>query len=235
MSMHHRRLILVAAIIVSLSSGARFDARPSDIAGSQRPEAAPIAFNDNGQLSAAPDGAVVVTGGTYEVKVGANGFTFTPSTLNITISDTVHWTWVGFGHTVTSGVDNAGICTADSMFCDTNDTNCATAPALSPPSTYSHIFNRVGTFPYFCRIHCGFGMVGTINVAPAVEAVTFDVGGFALTGRTTPSTSVTILSTSSLTTQFQNPTPVAANSAGTFMFTDPAPSGAVRFYRATFP
>jgi plastocyanin len=225
----NRIFLEVASAIVLFAQQSSFDARPSHIAEPPTAGSAPITFGSNVD-SPRPEGIVATSGSTFEVKVGASGDNFAPSTVNITIGDTVHWTWVGFGHTVTSGSP----CTANSTFCSPSDANCANDPTSNPPSTYSHVFNLVGVFPYFCRIHCLFGMTGTINVAPAITAVTFGVNGFAMNGQSTPSTSVTIQSTSSLTTQFQNPNSVAANSTGAISFSDPSPGGA-RFYRATFP
>ena len=227
-----RRAFLITLISQSLGSPGNFDARPAPVSEQQKPDSAPITFGDNFESPAAPDGIVIAIANTWEVKVGASGDTFTPNVVNITIGDTVHWTWVGIGHTVTSGSP----CTINSNFCSPSDTNCTTPTTSNPPSTYSHTFNQVGTVPYFCAIHCFFGMTGTINVAPAISALSFDANGFGMTGRTTPSTSVTIESTSSLATAFQHPTSVAANSVGRFFFTDPnTPQSGATFYRVTVP
>ena len=40
----------------------------------------------------------------FDVAVGpGGGFTFDPDTVNISVGDTVRWTWAGSGHSVTSG------------------------------------------------------------------------------------------------------------------------------------
>src|SRR5215468_5906243 len=98
----HGARVGIAAAVLSFALQSSFDAKPPPFSDQQSSEPAPIAFGDNINSPETPEGIVATTGGTVEVKVGANGDTFTPSTVNITIGDTVHWTWVGFGHTVTS-------------------------------------------------------------------------------------------------------------------------------------
>ena len=51
---------------------------------------------------------------------GAGDFAFHPDTVNISVGDTVRWTWAGSGHSVTSGPP----CAADSQFCSPNDMSC---------------------------------------------------------------------------------------------------------------
>ena len=61
------------------------------------------------------------------------GFVVFASTVNISVGDTVRWTWAGSGHSVTSGPS----CAADSQFCSPNDMNCA-AGILSNTGTVYH-------------------------------------------------------------------------------------------------
>lgn len=97
-----------------------------------------------------------VEAATHEVTVGGAGNTFSPSTLNIRVGDTVHWTWANGGHTVTSG----DACAADGRF--------SSGDATSPGgSSFSFTFQQPGSFPYFCVPHCSFGMRGVVNVAGA--------------------------------------------------------------------
>ena len=59
----------------------------------------------------------------HDVTVAPNGtLTFSPRTVNISVGDTVRWTWAAGGHSVTSG--NSTSCTADGMFCSPNKMNC---------------------------------------------------------------------------------------------------------------
>jgi plastocyanin len=180
--------------------------------------------------SAAPS----TSGNTVDVTVAPNfSLTFSPSTVNILVGDTVRWTWAAGGHTVTSGSP----CTVDSAYCSPNDTNCSTAATSNTGAVYTHTFNQAGTFSYFCRIHCGFGMTGTVNVtAPFVmiTSVTHNANGFTISGLTNPNTTITIQSSPDLVTQFQSLSPTTANASGVFTFTDMT-ALPMRFYRATYP
>ena len=49
-----------------------------------------------------------------------NEFTFMPDTVNISVGDTVRWTWESDFHSVTSGTP----CTADGQFCSPDNMNC---------------------------------------------------------------------------------------------------------------
>jgi plastocyanin len=65
--------------------------------------------NGNPAVSGKPSG----TGQIVDVTVAPGGtFTFDPSTVNISVGDTVRWTWAGNGHSVTSGPP----CEADSQY-----------------------------------------------------------------------------------------------------------------------
>ena len=57
--------------------------------------------DQNGRL--AVNGVPSGTGQIFDVAVGADGFSFTPPTANISVGDTVRWTWFSNGHSVTSG------------------------------------------------------------------------------------------------------------------------------------
>lgn len=100
---------------------------------------------------------------THTVVVGPNfTFTFSPDNLTIQVGETVEWTWASGGHNVVSG--NSSDCTADDRFCSPEDSNCAQTPTSSQGAVYSHTFTAAGAFPYFCSVHCGFGMAGMITV-----------------------------------------------------------------------
>jgi hypothetical protein len=155
--------------------------------------------------------------------------------VNINAGDVVKWTWAGNGHTVTSGSP----CTVDSAYCSPNDTNCPTAATSNVGAIYSHTFNQAGTFSYFCRIHCGFGMTGTVNVAPpfvTITSVTYSGSGLVINGLTIPNATVTIQASPDLVTQFGTIGQATANNSGVFQFTDSsATSLTVRFYHVTYP
>jgi len=75
--------------------------------------------DQNGQpaISGVPSGG----GQTFDVAVGPNGgITFDPDNLNISVGDTVRWTWFSDFHSVTSGDP----CTPDGQFCSPDNMNC---------------------------------------------------------------------------------------------------------------
>src|SRR6266536_970025 len=116
-------------------------------------------FDQNGQ----PDvsGVPSATSTIVDVTVAPGGaFVFDPSTVNISVGDTVRWTWGGSGHSVTSGQP----CAADSQFCSPTDMNCFPGVLSNTGTIYQHTFSRAGTYSYFCLSHCSFGMTGVVNV-----------------------------------------------------------------------
>ena len=103
------------------------------------------------------------TGQIFDVMVGPAGtLTFSPSTVNISVGDTVRWTWAHSGHSVTSGDSTA--CTADGQFCSPNNTNCSTCVTSNTGFVYEFTFTQAGSFSYHCCVHCALGMTGTVNV-----------------------------------------------------------------------
>jgi plastocyanin len=103
----------------------------------------------------------------FDVTVGPNGtFQFSPNPVNISVGDTVRWTWGSSGHSVTSG----NPCVGDGQFCSPNDTNCGAGTLSNMGAVYQHTFTQAGTYSYFCHAHCEYGMIGTINVASAPMA-----------------------------------------------------------------
>jgi plastocyanin/N-acetylneuraminic acid mutarotase len=122
---------------------------------------APISIVDqNGQP--AVNGIPSPTGTTVDVAVGPNfTFVFDPNIVNISVGDTVRWTWGSSGHSVTSGPP----CAADSQYCSPNDMNCASGILSNSGTVYTHTFSQAGTYSYFCAAHCIIGMTGTVNVS----------------------------------------------------------------------
>ena len=102
-----------------------------------------------------PDGQIV------DVTVGPD-LAFHPDTVNISVGDTVRWTWSGSGHSVTSGQP----CTSDGQFCSPNDMNCDQGALSNQGFVYQHTFGQPGTYNYFCFAHCAVGMTGMIHVLP---------------------------------------------------------------------
>lgn len=194
---------------------------------------APISFNSEASAvdqTTAPGPNSVTVG----VQVGQSGRTFTPSAVTILVGDTVQWTFVGSGHTVTSGPT----CTVDNMYCSPSDTGCGTATTNAPNTTYSHTFNAAGTYPYFCRFHCNFQMKGTVEVIlPAITSVTRALDGtVTVTGTSVPNRSATVRSAPDLMTAFGNPQPITTGANGVFQFDDASAAAATaQFYQVSFP
>ena len=103
----------------------------------------------------------------FDVTVGPNGMlVFSPDPVNISVGDTVRWTWGSSFHSVTSG----NPCTADGQFCSPSDMNCSAGTLSNMGAVYQHTFTQAGTYSYHCALHCEYGMTGTINVASAPMA-----------------------------------------------------------------
>jgi plastocyanin len=89
-------------------------------------------------------------GGTVQT-VGTN---FEPANLTVTAGTTVKWVDSdGVVHTVTSGTGSTAS-NVGQMF----------DMQLSDHQTVQFMFTTPGTYPYFCRIHEGMNMRGTITV-----------------------------------------------------------------------
>jgi plastocyanin len=103
----------------------------------------------------------------FDVTVGPleNEFTFVPDTVNISVGDTVRWTWESDFHSVTSGTS----CTADGQFCSPDNMNCDAGILNDTGFVYEFTFTQPGMYQYFCAIHCFAGMTGVVNVLPAVR------------------------------------------------------------------
>ena len=106
-----------------------------------------------------PNGVPAPAGQVFDVTVGP-GFAFNPDNTNISIGDTVRWTWASDGHSVTSGAS----CIVDGQFCSPDDMDCEAGTLSNTGTVYVHTFVQTGTYEYFCFAHCGLGMTGVIQV-----------------------------------------------------------------------
>ena len=109
----------------------------------------------------AVSGVPSATSQIVDVAVGQGGFVFVPDTVNISVGDTVRWTWASSGHSVTSGPP----CFVDSQYCSPNDTNCPAGTLSNIGTVYEHTFSEPGVYSYFCHAHCAIGMTGVVNVS----------------------------------------------------------------------
>jgi plastocyanin len=98
---------------------------------------------------------------TVNVAVGPNGeLVFMPSSVTIHPGDSVKWTWGSPDHSTTSGSPGMPNGIWDSGI-------------VGSGATFTHTFNSVGTFPYYCTVHGGCcGMVGTVKVVSAMPTPT---------------------------------------------------------------
>src|SRR5213080_2058746 len=102
----------------------------------------------------------VASGTTVTVTVGNGGFFFTPSSVTIHPGDTVKWTWSSSGHSSTSGTPG-------------HPTGLWDSGILNQGAMFTHTFNTVGSFPYYCTPHGACcNMVGTVSVVNATPTPT---------------------------------------------------------------
>ncbi len=103
----------------------------------------------------------------FDVTVGPQGneFSFTPDMVNISVGDTVRWTWESDFHSVTSGTP----CTEDGQFCSPDNMHCEAGTLSNTGFVYEFTFMQPGMYQYFCALHCFAGMTGVVNVLPAVR------------------------------------------------------------------
>jgi LPXTG-motif cell wall-anchored protein len=92
-------------------------------------------------------------------NVSAKDFEFAPKTITVNVGDTITWK-----------NDGAVVHTAES-----DDETTFDSGDLAVGATFSHTFDKAGTFAYYCKYHGaagGTGMSGTItvNAAPAPAA-----------------------------------------------------------------
>ena len=119
------RLIFWVAVMIATGFLVRAESGEKRASMPNARSAPPLRIVDqNGRP--AVSGVPSATSTTVDVQVGPD-FAFYPDTVNISVGDTVRWTWAGSGHSVTSGQP----CAADSQFCSPNDMNCS--PGVSSP------------------------------------------------------------------------------------------------------
>src|SRR6185312_12115112 len=131
---------------------------------------APLRIVDQNGLPAV-SGVPSATSQIVDVMVGPD-FAFHPDTVNISVGDTVRWTWAGSGHSVSSGPH----CIPDSQFCSPNDTGCFPGTLSNAGTVYQHTFNSAGSYSYICIAHCILGMTGVVNVSGSCAQPNWSAG-----------------------------------------------------------
>ncbi|PYJ20559.1 MAG: hypothetical protein DME92_09290, partial [Verrucomicrobia bacterium] len=149
-------MMFAIVFLVQAESG---DKRTSVIPQKEHATARLRIFDQNGQP--AVSGVPSPTGAIFDVAVGQGGDVFVPDTVNISVGDTVRWTWAESGHSVTSGPP----CVPDSQYCSPNDMNCFPGTVSDIGFVYQHTFTQPGTYSYHCIVHCVIGMTGVVNVS----------------------------------------------------------------------
>jgi plastocyanin len=149
-------MMFAIAFLVQAESG---DKRTSVIQQKEHATARLRIFDRNGQP--AVSGVPSPTGAIFDVAVGQGGDVFVPDTVNISVGDTVRWTWAESGHSVTSGPP----CVPDSQYCSPNDMNCFPGTVSNIGFVYQHTFTEPGVYSYHCIVHCVIGMTGVVNVS----------------------------------------------------------------------
>lgn len=102
------------------------------------------------------------SGPTKEVITGPGGsLVYDPETLEVTPGTTVKWVWESDNHnvvpeTIPEGAEWAGTEGAPDTTYDTG-------------YEYSHTFETLGTYDYFCEPHKSAGMVGSIEVVESLS------------------------------------------------------------------
>lgn len=91
-------------------------------------------------------------------NITQQGTTFSPSTLQVTVGDTVRWLWTGGSHTTTSKVIPITAQAWDS-------------PLSSSVIKFDYKVTVAGTYNYVCTPHESMGMTGqfTASVASAID------------------------------------------------------------------
>jgi plastocyanin len=105
-------------------------------------------------------GAQKSSAATTTVDVGLGGDVFSPSTVSISLNDSVIWDWRGIFHSTTSGTNG--------VHGDDNGVPCGlwdSTIITSTPHFFTNTFTSAGVFSYYCSEHYFLGMTGQVLVA----------------------------------------------------------------------
>eukprot|EP01136_Pigoraptor_vietnamica_P016969 Opistho-1_new@61495 len=157
--------------------------------------------------------ASVASAVNWDVNVAPNGgFTFDPSSLAITVGDTVTWRWQGSGHNVVQ-MTGPGSCTPQNG-------GFSSGATASTGTVFTFKFEQAGAFFYACQPHCSFGMQAAIVVSPNQAAIASSVAAIqSAASVAAASASVVLASASAYAASVLNAASKAANT--------PAPTGGV--------
>lgn len=155
---------------------------------------------------------------TTNVLVGSGGDIFSPSSVSISLNDSVVWNWQGIFHSTTSGTngvhgDDNGVPSGlwDSTIITTT------------PHFFTNTFTSTGVFSYYCSEHYFLGMTGQVVVAssalPASVAITNPKNGSAFAAPANVSIQAVVANGSGTVTNVQflvNDIVLASENSGPF-------------------
>jgi plastocyanin len=140
-------LLLIALIMASACSAGGADPEPSTTEAPATTAAASTTLGASTTIAA----STTAGGGAATTSVGVSDFAFSPSTVTISVGDSVAWNLTDGTHTTTSGTAPDG----DGLWSET----------LDPNAPFTFTFEEAGEYPYFCRFHPDF-MTGMVIVEP---------------------------------------------------------------------
>lgn len=85
-------------------------------------------------------------------------FQFSPSTLNVSVGDVIHWVWLTGTHTSTSVTIPIGAATWDS-------------PMDLTHTTFDYTITKPGAYSYQCNFHAFLGMTATFTASGALPII----------------------------------------------------------------
>lgn len=99
------------------------------------------------------------------VAVGPNGnFVFEPTTVTVTPGSTVTWKWKSDNHNI--------VVASQPEAASWKGTAGPPSKTYSAGHTYSHTFDVLGTYDYYCNPHRQVGMKGTVEVVESISTPT---------------------------------------------------------------
>lgn len=101
-----------------------------------------------------------------EVAAGPNGNpVFDPESIEISVGETVTWTFESQGHNVSAKPEaSSEVTIPDGATPFASYEGDKTYELVSKGETYSHTFETAGTYTYVCVPHINVGMVGDVIV-----------------------------------------------------------------------
>lgn len=155
---------------------------------------------------------------TTTVLVGSGGDIFTPSSVSISVNDSVVWDWKGSFHSTTSGTNGVK---GDDNGVPSGLWDSGVITAIN--DLFTNTFTSAGTFTYYCSIHYPLGMTGLVLVAsstlPPSLAITRPVNGAVFAAPANVSIQAGVTNGSGTVTNVQflvNDSVVASENSGPF-------------------